>query len=670
MPIRRVSCAALVAALAGMAGADQSIGLGSTAVLDARVGYELGSFEIADVTAQFSAAVRLNDDRADKAGLIPEPTPGFVFTSTVVVRASDEKLLDRAVGDLPMSPLAGAPGFVLVEAESIADAIVLADVLAGEDFIEHAYVDIERPVTQRSLPTDPLFGSQWHLRNTSNPLADANVEDAWNLGYTGAGVIVGVIDGGNWQSSHPDMAGKYDFSASIPAGRLSTHAHAVAGVIAANAFNGEGGVGAAYGATMGSMSYGNSSTNAAAFAHRNDLNDIKNNSWGPFDNGTYWTMTPAEYAALETAATTGRGGLGTVFAWAAGNGGTNDRVDYDPYAASRFTLAIGAISNFDSASNFNELGSSMAVVAHSSGGSLGITTTDLTGSSGYSGGNYTNNFGGTSSSSPLGAGIMALMLEANPNLTRRDVHRIAMESARKVDPSDSTWTVNAAGYDISYAYGFGAMDAGAAVALAETWDLLPEQVEIATPVQAIDTAIPDNNPTGITRTFEITDDIDVEAVELIVNIDSTFRGDLNIVITSPSGTPAIVARPAPDGADNLVDYRFTSLRQLGESSQGIWSVTVSDRGAADLATWIDAQLTVLGTESSSSCSVVDLSSPTDPGVPDGQLTGADFFEFLDRFVAGDLSIDFASPADPQTPDGLLTGADFFAFLDLFTQGCD
>ncbi len=69
------------------------------------------------------------------------------------------------------------------------------------------------------------------------------------------------------------------------------------------------------------------------------------------------------------------------------------------------------------------------------------------------------------------------------------------------------------------------------------------------------------------------------------------------------------------------------------------------------------------------CSPVDLSSATNPGVPDGALTGADFFEFLSRFSDGDLSVDFSSAANPGVPDGALTGADFFFFLDLFSQGC-
>ena len=69
------------------------------------------------------------------------------------------------------------------------------------------------------------------------------------------------------------------------------------------------------------------------------------------------------------------------------------------------------------------------------------------------------------------------------------------------------------------------------------------------------------------------------------------------------------------------------------------------------------------------CSIIDISSPADPGVPDGLLSGADFFEFLNRFAAGSLTVDFSSPASPGVPDGLLTGADFLFFLNLFGQGC-
>ena len=68
--------------------------------------------------------------------------------------------------------------------------------------------------------------------------------------------------------------------------------------------------------------------------------------------------------------------------------------------------------------------------------------------------------------------------------------------------------------------------------------------------------------------------------------------------------------------------------------------------------------------------VGDISSATQPGVPDGNLTAADMFHFGDLFRQGDMTADLSSPQTPGVPDGRLTGADFFYFLDLFSKGCD
>ena len=90
-------------------------------------------------------------------------------------------------------------------------------------------------------------------------------------------------------------------------------------------------------------------------------------------------------------------------------------------------------------------------------------TTDLTGSGGYNtstfNGDYYNNFGGTSASAPVVSGIVALMLQANPNLTWRDVKHILVDTAVKNDPSDPGWTQNGAGRWVNDRYGFGAVDA-------------------------------------------------------------------------------------------------------------------------------------------------------------------------------------------------------------------
>ena len=102
------------------------------------------------------------------------------------------------------------------------------------------------------------------------------------------------------------------------------------------------------------------------------------------------------------------------------------------------------------------------------------------------------------------------------------------------------------------------------------------------------------------------------------------------------------------------------------------AVVVDDRIPIDASgspVYLAAWTYLLQEATSRACSPADLSSPRQPGEPDGVLTGADFFEFLDLFTAGDLAIDFSSPLEPGVPDGSLTGADFFEFLSLFSVGC-
>ncbi|MCC6284904.1 MAG: VCBS repeat-containing protein [Phycisphaerales bacterium] len=78
--------------------------------------------------------------------------------------------------------------------------------------------------------------------------------------------------------------------------------------------------------------------------------------------------------------------------------------------------------------------------------------------------------------------------------------------------------------------------------------------------------------------------------------------------------------------------------------------------------------------------VADLSGASDPndpayGVPDGALDAADFFYYLDQFVASNVAVaDLTTTSDPSdpgygTPDGIIDAADFFYYLDLFVAGC-
>ncbi|MBC7240323.1 MAG: S8 family serine peptidase, partial [Chloroflexi bacterium] len=180
---------------------------------------------------------------------------------------------------------------------------------------------------------------------------------------------------------------------------------------------------------------------------------------------------------LQQGATTGRNGLGTIYVWAAGNGGAGgDNSNYDGYANSRFTLAVGSLDANGRQAWYSEPGANLFVSAYADG----ITTTDITGDNGYNvTGNadgdplvntdYTSIFAGTSAAAPVVSGVIALMLQANPNLSYRDIEYILAQTARQVDPTDPDWTVNAAGYHINHKYGFGAIDAAAAVQAAKNW---------------------------------------------------------------------------------------------------------------------------------------------------------------------------------------------------------
>jgi len=614
-------------------------------------------FVIADPGAASSAAWRVNADRADAIGGAPAPTAGYTVRSRVIVETGQPAMLERlmgarAAGGNAAVRASGVRGFSIVETGTVGEAASLAGDLKATGLFRSVEMDIERPRTLRgTLPNDPLFPNQWHLRNTANPIADVNAEAAWAMGYTGLGVIIGVTESG-FQASHPDLNPHYVPEATQATGS-SGHATSVAGIFGAVGDNGIGVAGCAYNCGISGQIIGSASQTAAAFVYRNDLNDIKNDSWGPWDNGDFWDQYAAsiELQALEDCAMLGRGGLGTMTCWAAGNGGLNDRSDYDPYTSSRYTFSIAAIGDQDREASYNELGSSMLVAAHSSGNNRGTTTTT-------SGSSYTSGFGGTSSASPLGAGAVGLALEANPLLTWRDVQAILAETARMCDPSDSYWTTNAAGHDINYRFGFGAIDAGELVAAAETWENLPDEISATSGVVGVNQQLPDNNTTGVTETVEIADDFVVEQVVLVLNVQTPFVGDLRVAVTSPSGTESVLCTPRSfDSSDDISGFSFLSMRSFGESSAGTWSIKISDERSGSIATWTDFTLTVYGHEASAGCSDADIAEPYDV------LDLADVQAFIAAFVAQE------PPADLAAPFGVWDLADVQTFIPLFVAGC-
>ncbi len=495
---------------------------------------------------------------------------------------------------------------------------------AVQHFTRQGVIDnTPRPVPadmEGRVPGDPLFNNQWHLRNTGQfgGLAgnDVKVVPVWdNMGYTGSGAVIAIVDDG-LQHDHPDLAanyvpgGSYDFNFNDadPYPDLSFDPHGTsAGGVAAARDNGSCGVGAAFRAGLSGIRLiaggVTDATEASALNYQFNINDIYNNSWGPADIGVIAGPGNLTRNALANGTLNGRGGLGSIFVWAGGNGLQNsDNVNADGYANSPYTIAVGAIDHRGRQSSYSEPGSALHVVAPSSGDTVGITTTDLTGGNGYNGYpgslDCTNNFGGTSSASPLVAGVVALMLEANPGLGWRDVQHILARTADKNDPTDRDWRRNRAGFNINHKYGFGRVNAERAVYLAEEWQNVPTRVTYSTSPIMVNTAIPDNKRSGIINNINLTvpdPNFVIEHVEIVFNATHTYRGDLQIELTGPRGTKSLlINQRLNDAGNNYANWRFMTVRQWGETGSGRWSLKVADLVGDDVGTFNSWQIVLHG----------------------------------------------------------------------------
>jgi subtilisin-like proprotein convertase family protein/Ca2+-binding RTX toxin-like protein len=477
-------------------------------------------------------------------------------------------------------------------------------------------------------PNDPLLGSQWHLAmigrlGYSGAYGTAGLERIWAQ-YSGDGVHVGIWDDGV-QSTHWDLAGNYDASRQVTVGGTLNngqpltsndgHGTAVAGLIAAQN-NGQGGVGVAFNSDVTAIRIfgGADDINSAWSRYLVTLDslrnfDVTNHSYG----GTPDFHVYGDVAKFQAAAALGRGGLGTVNVKSAGNAnidGNGESTD-----GSHFTVTVAALGSNGNVASYSTYGSHVLVSAPA-----GSVTTDRLGAlAGYNGllnGDYTNVFGGTSAAGPVTAGVVTLMLDANPGLGWRDAQNILAYSAIGVGSvyggsrtnEDFVWKWNGAdnwnggGLHYSEDYGYGMVNAFNAVRMAEVWDILyptaatsANEVSVTTGVLTVNRAIADLST--ITYTFNVTQNISLEHVAMTVTFSHSDFTDLRIRLISPDQTVMSLYNGSSGNA-STADYGFSyafgvdGLR--GEMSAGTWMLQIQDVYQADTGTLQSVRFTGYG----------------------------------------------------------------------------
>ncbi|MGJ5631576.1 S8 family serine peptidase [Nostoc sp. CALU 1950] len=484
----------------------------------------------------------------------------------------------------------------------------IAERLLNEELVELCHPELVRESRQRQV-----FPQQWHLKQTTINgkviNAHANVEAAWKLS-DGTGTIIAIVDDGvdldheEFRSSGKIVAPR-DVTRKTnnpKPGNDNNHGTACAGVACGNGNFGASGV--APGAKLmpirlASALGSQDEADAFIWAAQNGA-DVISCSWGPSD-GTWFEpndpvhnqkvpLPDSTRLAIDFAINKGRNGKGCVILFAAGNG--NESVDNDGYASYQKVIAVAACNDYGTRSAYSDFGKAVWCAFPSNNGDSsqtpGIWTADRSGVLGYNsgnqnlgdaGGNYTNEFGGTSSACPGVAGVAALIIARNPNLRWDEVRDIIKRSCDRIDSAGGKYD----GSGRSPFYGYGRINALKAVELAK-----PPQISPITIFKAVQD-IPINDLQVSTLSLAIANTSLLKSIKVNVDIEHTYIGDLVVTLLPPVqiGILPIILHDRQGGAtDNIkTTYDEVNTPKLaafkGKNPQGTWTLEVADKANAD-----------------------------------------------------------------------------------------
>ena len=491
-------------------------------------------------------------------------------------------------------------------------------------------------------PTDKRYPEQWHLYHRGGQTLAANshvsAEKAWDITRGSRSVTIAVTDDA-FDLNHPDFQGSGKIVAPrdlknkdglpTPTEERENHGTAVAGVAIAEE-TGEGIVGIAPGCSfmpIQTTGYLDDASVEQIFDWAIDQGaDVISCSWSPAS--VYFPLSRRISRAINRAATKGRDGKGCVVVFSAGNAnrplegkvqesgwprnllrGITDWLS--GFAVHPDVITVSASTSLNRKAAYSNWGRHISVAAPSNNAPpnmalsqgvfdtgppirqrlLGraVLTSDRTGYKGYTTDDYTG-FGGTSSACPLVAGIVGLMLSANPDLTAREVKQILQTTTDKITDKDPDpqlgqkyGTYDKDGHSLWF--GYGKVNAYEAVKVSQARALRDRALhKTLSAKNRTATAIPDNDPRGLLSALDVRERGQLQDLKVFIQAEHEFLGDVSFTLLSPSGESILIQSRTLGRQTRLQrTYSLVSTpairRLINTEIRGRWQLQVVDHVA-------------------------------------------------------------------------------------------
>lgn len=583
-----------------------------------------------------------------------DPTSLIYLTSQITIqfdRSVTSETIEAIASSLGLRKsgvIAEIPNTYIYEvtSEATENPLKIANRLTRRPEVLLAEPNIIVPAQKSYRPSDTHYHQQWYLQHNGGEQLATNshisVEQAWDITKGLRSIIVAIADD-SIDLNHPDFQGfgkivapldlKDRDNLPMPVAASDNHGTACAGIAVASE-NGQGIVGVAPGCALmpiRTSGYLDDELIEQIFnwAIERDA-AIISCSWGA--SSVYFPLSLRQSAVITKAATKGRNGKGCVIIFAAGNAnrpinGTVDEKGWyrnlvqgetkwlNGFAIHPDAITVSACTSLNQKSAYSNWGNGISVCAPSNNAhpgismrnigyiyttpiisqplpGLGIFTSDRVGAAGYQEDDFTGNFGGTSSATPIVAGVAALVLSVNPDLTATEVKVILQDTADKiVDVNADPQLGNSfGGYDrqgYSLWFGYGKVNAFKAVGLAQRLRRIPQSVSRRIQAENRESIVIDEyNSTGVNSGILISEFGEVRDIQVGVEIEHGFLGDIEIYLIAPTGNKVLLQNRTLGCRKNLQTvYSLKTVPLLEQFMnlpiQGKWELVIVDYARFD-----------------------------------------------------------------------------------------